>query len=354
MCAASQPHMTLTRVARAAGVAVATASYALRHDPKIPAATAAHVAAVAERLGYRPNPRVAALMTHIRRARPVPAGERIAFVWLDPQPGDRRPRSVWVDGARRRAEQLGYRLEEFVLGVDGMTPGRLAGILRARNITGVVLSPLRAHASFQLDWNWSRFSAAIIGNAVSTPELNHAGHHHFAAMRMALGRLQERGHRRITALLDDDINERARRAWSAAFLEHHPLRATARRFLAAVREDSVASAARGLWRLKPDAVVTTLPLLARLRAARAEPRAGVQVVLLDWQPNPAGWPGIDQCEEIIAGNAVDLVVGQLHRNECGPPPQVQMLLFPGIWRDSGEAPLPPSIAPAKVASSRAR
>ncbi|HVU34177.1 MAG TPA: LacI family DNA-binding transcriptional regulator [Opitutaceae bacterium] len=337
MSVTPRPHTTLTQVARAAGVGLATASYALRHDPKIPAATAARVAAVAERLGYRPNPRIAALMTHIRRGRSVPAGERIAFVWPDPLPGDRRPRSVWLDGARRRAEQLGYVLEEFFLGANDMTPRRLAGILRARNITGLVISPLRAHSSFHLDWDWSQFSTAIIGNAVSTPELNHAGHHHFGGMRLALGRLEEAGFRRVAALLDEDINERARRSWSAAFLEHHPNRTGARRFLATTTEANVAAAARRLWKRRPDALITTLPLLTRLRSVRAEPPAGTKIALLDWQPNSNGWAGIDQCEEVIAGNAIDLVVGQLHRNERGVPTHVQMLLFPGIWRNSGDA-----------------
>src|SRR5829696_6510312 len=104
-------HVTFRQIAKASGLAVATVSYALRNDPKIPAATIARVHATAEEMGYRPNPRVAALMAHIRRARPVATGERIGFIWLA-RPG------AYVrthQGARQRAEQLGYELEDFAV-----------------------------------------------------------------------------------------------------------------------------------------------------------------------------------------------------------------------------------------------
>jgi LacI family transcriptional regulator len=329
------PHVTLTQIAKAAGMAISTVSYALRNDPKIPADTIAQIQEVAIRLGYRPNPRIAALMAHIRRARPVAKGERLAFVWMNPPPEDHHPTSRWLTGARRRAEQLGYVLEEFLLEVDGMTAGRLARILRARGITGVVLSPLIDRISFKIDWNWSAFSTAIIGNAVSIPELHHAGHHHFAAMRMTMLKLLERGYRRVAAIVDADINERSRRAWSAAFLEHHPTPVSARRWLAAPEPAEVAAAGRWLLQRKPEALVTTFPMLDRLNHAGFRPSRSTVVTLLDWHPNAEGYGGIDQCEEIVAASAVDLVVGQLHRNERGAPEHVQMLLSPGIWRDTG-------------------
>lgn len=107
-------HVTMAQIAAAAGVARATVSYALRGDTKIPMDTTARVRAAAERLGYRPNPRVAALMTHIRRARPVTQGERIAFVWVHTTRAESQAdpflRRVF-GGAKARAEALGYRIE---------------------------------------------------------------------------------------------------------------------------------------------------------------------------------------------------------------------------------------------------
>jgi LacI family transcriptional regulator len=329
-------HVTFRQIAKASGVGVATVSYALRHDPKIPAVTIARVEAAADALGYRPNPRVAALMAHIRRARPVATGERIAFVWLA-RPG---PYLRMYQGAKQRAEQLGFHLEDFSLRDRALNPARLERILRTRQITGVVLSPLDpGESSFALDWDWRRFSPAIIGNAASTPELHHAGHHHFGGMRLALRKLVDSGRRRIAAIIENEVNERARRAWSAAFLEHHPSRASARRWLQAIDTVDARSLRRWLTTMKPEALITTRDMLLRLERAgiRGREETG-QTVLLNWTADVAEYGGVDQCEEVIAAHAVDLVVGQLHHNESGAPEHVKMLLFPGRWVEPKDAP----------------
>jgi hypothetical protein len=48
-------------------------------------------------------------------------------------------------------------------------------------------------------------------------------------------------------------------------------------------------------------------------------------------------PGINQRQEQVAANAVDLIIGQLHRNEYGPPAVHKTVLTSGIWEgaDSG-------------------
>jgi LacI family transcriptional regulator len=335
LMAGKSAHVTFRQIAEASGLGVATVSYALRNDPKIPAGTTARVHAIADKMGYRPNPRVAALMAHIRRARPVATGERIAFLWLArPEPYVRTHR-----GAKQRAEQLGYKLEDFVVRDRALDPPRLERILRARRITGVLISPLNpGESSFALDWDWSRFSPAIIGNAVCTPELHHAGHHHFGAMRLAMQKLAAGGVRRIVGIIEGEVNERARRAWSAAFLEHHPARHAARRWLQAVDVIEVRSLRRWFETMKPEALITTRDMLARLEAAGVGLRGKVAtIVLLNWTPATADYAGIDQCEEVIAAHAVDLVVGQLHHNECGAPEHVKMLLFPGKWVEAQRA-----------------
>ncbi len=332
----SEPrHVTLAQVAAAAGVTVATASYALRNSPKISAATAARVNEIARRLGYRPDPRIASLMAHIRQARPVTHGEQIAFLWIHSKPGV-RTYSLAFEGARDRALQLGFGLTEFWLSEPGLTPARLADILRSRGIVGVVLSPLHDRTHFEIDWDWSRFSAAVIGNASCTPDLHHAGHHHFAGMRLALEKAQEHHPGRIAAALDYDINERARRAWSAAFIEHHPTPASVRKNLAIIKEDPIPDATiRWFETLGPATLVTTLSLLKRLRSTGVVPPDAMRVILLDWRPNPHGYGGIDVREDLVAANAIDMVAAQLQCNERGAPEHVKMLLLPGSWQPTG-------------------
>ena len=59
-------------------------------------------------------------------------------------------------------------------------------------------------------------------------------------MREAISRLTARGHRRIATWLDAGVNERAKRAWSGAFLAHHPLPSQARSLLRLVKSDTKA------------------------------------------------------------------------------------------------------------------
>jgi DNA-binding LacI/PurR family transcriptional regulator len=323
---------TLTVVARAAGVSVATASLALRNQPKIPMETAARVRRAAAELGYQPHPSVSALMAHIRAGRRPGSREKIAFVWVEAgradatQPFNRDT----LAGARARARQLGYEFEEFWLSDAGMTPRRLSGILRARGIAGLVFSGCERRTGVQLDIDWPAFAPAVVGNAPWSPELHSAGYHHFMAMERVLAELKRRGYRRPALLLDKLVNDRTKRACEAAFVIHHP---------------APSRAARGIWKL--GAVPSRTALLAWLRGLRADAviasRCAYLAALRGARPSRLGLASLDLPEGeqtlcgihpdhcLIAAHAVDLVVGQLLRNERGVPAEPQRLLFEGHW-----------------------
>jgi LacI family transcriptional regulator len=324
-------HVTLKQVAAAAGVSLATTSYALRNDPRILRKTTARVQAAARRLGYRPNPRVSALMAHIRRAQPVTVGERIAFLWLDVAPGV-RPYQRMFDAARKRATQLGYALEEFWLDTPGLSARRLEQIIYNRGIAGMLISPRHSpDPVFRINWNWNLFSPVILGTAEGVPELHHSAHHHYGGMRLAMMQLAAGGKRRIAGTLDPGVEDRVRRVWSAAFLVHHPLGERAWEFLAQVDVARAAHFAAWLRRLRPEAVVAPSWVFRNLVQAGWKRPAKCTVVFLDWAPNHWGYGGIDQGEGSIASNAVDMVAGQLQRNERGAPENVKVLLSVGKW-----------------------
>jgi LacI family transcriptional regulator len=329
--------ITLQQIARAAGCSLATVSYALRGDLKIRPATRARVQQVAEQLGYRPNPRFSALMSHIRNARPVAAGERIAFVWVHTSrrlTAENLYLRLVFEGARARAERLGFALEEFWTDDPGMTARRLQEIIVARGITGVLLSPvLTPETALALDWDWSRFAAVVIGNVTWTPELHHVGHHHFLAMRTALAELAKLGCARPAAIVDAVIDERAKHAWTAAFLAHHPQPARARQLLQLAK--SKRPPGLGTWLDQSGADALIVSAVAQLSApgVRAVCREKqLQVVSLRWAEGlPAAIAGIDQCDDLLGSQAVELLIAQLHHNERGPPRHPGMMLFPGRW-----------------------
>lgn len=331
------PVVTLSDIAEQVGLSLATVSYALRQHAKISAATRARVATAARKLGYRPNPRVASLMAHIRGAQSRAHQERIAFIWVHTSRAQAREnvflKNVFA-GARERANQMGFILEEFWTNDVGMTDQRLEHILRARGIVGVVLSPVTsAETAITLGWDWRHFSAAVIGNVSWTPELHHAGHHHFLAMRMALLELAKLGCKRPAALIESTVHERNKHAYLASFLAHHPHAAEARRLVRVVARGSSSNLHAWLRAIRADAlIVSHTDLLDLPGVARAARELGIPRVTLYWgKETPRTIGGIDQCQDRVAGHAIDLVAAQLNANETGVPDLPRMMLFPGKW-----------------------
>lgn len=332
-----QPIVTLKAVARHAGLSPATVSYALRQHPKIPPATRELVATAARELGYRPNPRVAGLMAHIRGARARPRIERIAFVWVHTsrRTAAENPylRAVFK-GAATRAESLGFALEEFWTDDPGMTERRLQKIIVARGITGVLLSPvLTPETALALDWDWNHLAAVVIGNVSWTPELHHVGHHHFLAMRTVLLELARLGCRRPAAVVDAVIDERAKHAWTGAFFANHPEPARARQLLCL--HDAKRPRGLAAWLRQTDADALIVSAAAQLSAPGVSAlcrKKRLQIATLRWSAGlPPAIAGIDQCDDLLGAQAVELLTAQLHHNERGPPRHPGIMLFMGRW-----------------------
>jgi LacI family transcriptional regulator len=331
----SERSVSLQQVADSAGVSLACASYALRRSRKIPEATRKRVLAAAERLRYRPNPRFAALMAHIRRAHPIAAKESIAFVWVH-TPRSESATDPFLQrvyrGARERAEALGYRLEQFWTNEPGMTDRRLSAVIKARGIVGVVFSPVMHEAEVTLDFEWDAFAPAVIGSARWNPELHHAGHHHYLAMRLVLDKLAEAGCRRPLAIIDAETNERARRAMQAAFLVYHPEPAEAAALLLVGLPPDRPTLVRRLRESRTDAlIVSGENIIDQMNALGVSPPEGAPVVGLNCLRAKTIIGGIDDRFDLVAANAVDLVVSQLNGGETGVPAIPRMLLFPGGW-----------------------
>lgn len=101
------PHrVTLREVAEAAGVSLATASHAMRNERNAARATCLRVQETARRLGYRPDPLMAAISSRHGR-RPAPHPDVPVLVLTNaPRPVGLRHRPA----LGRRLAELGYRL----------------------------------------------------------------------------------------------------------------------------------------------------------------------------------------------------------------------------------------------------
>ncbi len=154
---ASSKHVTLGQIAEKADCSRSTVSRALRNHPQIPAATCKRIQALAEEMGWRPDPEASRLMQYLQQSKQGRIESALALL-NDCDDQGRLSRDPYttalMDGARERAEQLGFHLEEIWLRQPGMTPRRVDGILRARGIHGVLIPPEQQPLpSIELDWD---------------------------------------------------------------------------------------------------------------------------------------------------------------------------------------------------------
>src|SRR4051794_17550358 len=160
---------TMKEIPAATGFSPAAVSLALRNHHSIPPATRKRIAAVARRLGYRPNPLVAALMATLRNRRLVDRHTVLALVTTHPPGEGWRTQRTFVEmytGAEQRAAELGYRLEEFSLRSAGMGPARFGQMLRTRGIHGLLINPL-PHDQKVLEIDVKHFAVVGLGSSVA-------------------------------------------------------------------------------------------------------------------------------------------------------------------------------------------
>jgi LacI family transcriptional regulator/LacI family fructose operon transcriptional repressor len=336
----------MNQLARIAGVHQSTVSRALRRDRSIPAETRQRIQALADRLGYRPHPLVSALVALRRRRRAPRFDATIAFVSTAParplpavEPGARSPSmslssQLYFEGAKVRAEKLGYRLEMFSLGPD-LSSRRLDEIIETRNIPGVIIGALpEGLGNFTL--NWRRFCTVVIEYTFTHPEFDRVVYDSYRGMREIMAECRRYGHRRVGLTLfavGDERTEGLNRAayWaeqtsSDFFVPIPPLiqpQWDGEMFLA--------------WQLRhrPDVIVTSnlfyYPLEAWCAARGIRIGRDLQLVNINTLESNQVISGIFQNPTDIGAKAVQMLVEKINSNEYGIPTVRHTTLTPGQW-----------------------
>ena len=331
--------VTLQMIAAEASLSTAAVSMALRHHPRIGAETRKRVHEIARRMGYQANPYVTALMTHIRRARPVTMHSSLAMIHTFPEKvlwTSNEPTRRLINGIRQRAEQLGFDAELFWYYEPGISPARLSRILRSRGIRGVIFLPWPQHTpTLELDWKW--FAAATINYNVQEPALHGVAEDFFGNVRQAFVELWRRGCRRIGFVCKAYHEPESRYRLVAAYMRMISLYREAGAAdievltLADWRKEPVLA-----WyeRWRPDAIITLDWDLGRWF-----PQSGMRVpeelsiVLVNQCPRFPMFSGVDPNYEFLGAAAVDLVAEQINNNETGLPVSPKEVLVHGRWAE---------------------
>ena len=331
--------VTMKTVAAQAGVTQATVSMCLANNPRIPVATRERIRAVADKLGYRPNPYIAALMRVRRQGReqqdkPIIAlinGLESASAWKDSSAETVRQMRA---GAIQRASDRGYRAEEFWLHANGMTAERLSNVLQARGIHGLLLGPLKIGAPTP-DLKWANFAAVRLGVPLPTLTVATVCNDHFFSSLQAMRECWQLGYRRPGLVMLDTHAVRFQGRWNGGVLAASSLLdglSSVPPLLLKAWTD-LSPLAAWLRREKPDVLIS--PAIQEIQPyLRAQGwKIPKDIGLASLACSQLGEPvsGIFQNGVLIGMTGIDVVISMLERNERGLPAQAQTVMIEGIW-----------------------
>jgi LacI family transcriptional regulator len=340
--------LTLRDLAQKAGVSHVTVSRALRNDPTISTERREQIKRLAEELGYRPDPSLAALAAYRYTQQKHKIQSALAWVNRYKDPNQWRKfgelKAYWA-GAKIAAERFGYHVEEVIWGPDQPIK-RLENILETRGVRGILMPPHH----FPLDWtgfDWNKFSAVRFGMSVRNPDIHAVTSDQLRAVVMAMEKIRERGYERIGLVVPRDFDRHLGGNYIGGFFAAHELFDLGQLVPplvtnVVVYEQNSGLAQKGLekWRKKyrPDAILTMMQqvphLLCEIGVRIPQDLAVAGTSVLDL-PLDAG---INQNSEMVGRIAVETLISQINLNERGQPPAPCRILVESLWQDGKSLP----------------
>ncbi len=329
---------TIRTLAAALGLSRTTVSDALRNSSRVRSDTAKRVWEAATAAGYRPNPLAGAVMSEIRRSRGQTFRGGLAAIDLDEadRPGPAlRFHEALIDGARRRAADLGYKLQTFLVGRQGVDLSRLGTILRSRGIQGILVLPAWREPDLSL-LDWSLYAGVYTDYIIEHPALHAVTCDHYRSMMGVMERLEQLGYRRPGLFLQRHQDERLQHRWEGAFLAHAHRRHEKGQIPPLIMDEfSKAEFVRWFKKNKPDVVLGHLDEAIRWMedcGARVPEKAGFFCLNVT-QAQSQNCAGLDLQPRLLGSRAVELLIAQLQRNERGIPDRASTTMIPARWVD---------------------
>ncbi|MBE7539220.1 MAG: LacI family DNA-binding transcriptional regulator [Opitutaceae bacterium] len=331
-----KPIVTQKMLADAVGVHLSTVSLALRNDPRIPQGTRRRVQSAARKLGYTPNPLVSLLLSRVRRRNAAYRGT-LGYLHTVPESTPRlagRVHRNYIEGARRRASELGYNLDEFFL--DPSLPNRrLLEMLHTRNIMGLVVEhmPSALCPNRCLPFDISPFASASLGVPLASPQIHYVANDQYMRAVVAAREVLALGYRRLGLVMDEHFDSAMAHRCSAGFWAvQEYAKGTASIPICRIHRDKPDALLRWLRKHRPDVVFGTHQTIhSLLQLYRKTSSADIGWVHLDWMPEHRNTSGVHGNSDHIGAAAVELVVSQLHRGESGPPARAMNYFVSGTW-----------------------
>jgi len=343
------PRVTLANVAKAANVHHTTVSRSLRNDPAISIRTKEKVQALADKMGYHPDPMLSALAAYRQRSEPVKFRSSIAWLTNFPEENGwsyRKIMTEYLQGAESRAEQLGYSIDVIWFRSLISKDRNPESTLIARGIRGLLLPPqLAAHTHIQLQWN--QFAAVSFGFTLRRPPLHTVSNYQYGSIFRLTQHLAELGFRRIALACTEQSDVRLDYSWSAGFraaLASLGLFSPKLLHLAKTLEEK--AFIKWFKKETPDVIIVDAAIRNPNDLSNPEQNkiyhwlteSGVKIpedvsiaaLALPSEENFFG--GVTENAHAVGSAAVDLISGSLLRNELGIPTIPTRTLIEGTYK----------------------
>ena len=329
---------TLRTLAQVAGVSKTTVSLCLRDHPKIRPELRLRVQRLAEENGYRRNALVANLFAQLRSSKTSAYQSTLGLMCVAKDPTELETVPTfrsWIAGCRARATEQGYGFDQLWLYEPGITPARLVAILDARNIRGLAVVGFYEGEAIphEFDPIWDRSAAVAIGTRPVWPVLHFVSNDQYVTAFRAVREVAALGYRRLGLCLGSHIDNIVENKFTAGFY-------AAQRRLTLEPDVPVFDLQPGVkklfaqWleRYRPEIILTLHTEVKKwvVSLGYAIP-ADIGIVQLDKSHETSDWAGMQQNSELIGRSAIDMVIGQLHRNESGFPPVQKSMLINSTW-----------------------
>ena len=328
-------------MARQLGCDKSTISLALRGSPRISEETRKRICALAEELGYRPDPTLAMLARHRWASRQRAASEVTLAYIVNRQRPFYSVQQPYFKGANARAQERGFKLIEFNL--DEYSSGRAASkVLYHRGIRGLILScipPDELAPVMTLDWE--KFTLVSLSHGWGHVPVHAVGNNYFASTRMVWHEVAKRGYARIGgALMQEDppsiVDTLRLGASMVAQKELSVLRDLA--LLPIDFSNDPEPFLRWVERFKPDAIIGRDRILYEwLRQAGYRIPEDMAFANLIADPDEA-LAGASVMVDKVGAAAVDHLIAQMHDNCWGLPAIRQTLELEPQWIDGPTLP----------------
>jgi LacI family transcriptional regulator, galactose operon repressor len=332
-------------VARAAGVSAASASVALNNQAGVSAATRERILRIAKKLGYAPDAQIGGWMARVRDAK---SKDLLPIAWLNTAWEEDAYRrylfhSPYLIGAKERALELGYKLDEIWCHEPGLTMKRLTKVLYQRGIEGVIIT----HPARHLRLDWVHLASVALGTSILAPGLHRITGDFCFNFQLALKSLRRLGFRRVGICLGCELDSYSNytiRAITSAFnsqcsreerippLFHaHFLHAKG---IAEV-ETKKRAAEVSIWlkRHKPDVIVCHDNRLEQwVKDAGYRVPDDIGIVHLAVDDDVLDWAGIHSGRRKTGATAVNQLVALMHNHQYGIPETPLTILIRGTWQ----------------------